>query len=259
MIETQDNTVSDDLVEKIKKLLRLATSTNEHEASLALERCKKLATEYDIELSSIDVWDEKKKLDEIISKNELNLNSKRKSVCSKTVVWLILKHFNCRVIHSGSRYYGQKITFIGKKKDIEISTYVYGYLNNLFMDLWREYKERTNANTQIRESYVYGLYKGLNEKLTDAKQKTEVEKFTQIEQEKGTEEVNKIKGNYSLMIISDSKRLDEKVDEFFPRCRTVKTKLKPIRNFNALEDGRQKGKTINIVRGIGFNSGKTLT
>lgn len=253
MLNTANNLVSESLVEKIKKLLRLASSTNEHEASLALEKCRALATEYDIDISGIDAWTDKIKENEVIEKNHIDLDQRRKSISSRFVCWLIQKHFGCRIIYHGSRNSKWRIYFIGKKRDIETGIYVYGYLNTLFMELWHKYRKDKNARTQVRGSYIYGLYSGLDGKLTEAQKQAEKQKFEEIKTEKGETEGARIKGNYSLMVVTNREKLDKALKDYFPDVKSGASWQSNLRDGNVLQDGISMGRTININKGITYN------
>ncbi len=56
MLTTSDNQVCPAVVEKVKKLMRLASSDNQAEAELALQRARNMALEANLDLACIDAW-----------------------------------------------------------------------------------------------------------------------------------------------------------------------------------------------------------
>lgn len=259
MIETQQNTISDSLVNKIRGLLRLTKSNNQHEAELAMQRAKALCVKYDLDLASIDPNKTKNTEEPIIKGDNVSLG-KRMCVCQKWVSNLLQCHFNVKIIYFGNRRYGQHIVFVGRKRDIDIATYLNEFLNREFLELWRQYyvKNKPMVTLEHRGGYIAGLATGLGEKISESQKNTEEETFDQIEYERGNEGMEQVKNIYALAVINHRKKLSEKVDELFPRLRSIKVGSSP-HNWNSYNDGRAKGRTININRPLGFSQRNGLT
>jgi hypothetical protein len=235
------------LVDKIAKLLRLSESPNQHEAELALSKAKQLAVENDIDLASVST---NTMPEETYEKDAVTFG-KRKPVTGKFVIWIVESHFNVSVVGSGSRENGTQINFIGKTSDIQIAIYVFNFLSQTFMSLWHKYQDDTDCSARSRGSYFYGLYQGLDEKLTAARVRAESAKFSELEVTKGAEASAEIKNIYALMVVSKKEKLNNAVEKYFPRIRRTHTTVR-LHNDYALAQGRIDGRKIDIKPSLGM-------
>lgn len=254
--------ISDSLVEKIRKLLALSSNLNDskEQAELAMKKAVELATQSGINLATIQVFENKKSEDPIIKGEEISLG-KRKSVCQKYIAWLLQNHFHVKVIYEGGRYTGNSLILIGLKKDIEVATYIQGYLNQEFMRLWHQYRKANPAvQTSQRNSYLWGLYEGLTTKLKNQESETESETFSTMESNQGVETTTKIKECYAVTKVSHKKRLEKSLEDFYPRLHTIS---RSYTNYNhsesARESGFNAGKNISLRKGINAGCGGRLT
>ncbi len=249
--------ISEQLVSKIKKLLALGKSDNINEASLAMEKAQKLCLEHDIDLCSINI-DTPAKTQEPIIQESID-QKKRLGTVQKYISWLLNKHFNVKVIYTGNRYFGRQINLIGKKIDIELARYIQSYLSDLLPKLWHEYYHSTpGVRLDEKHSYIYGLYQGICEKLRESKEKVKEEKFELVGAQRGEEVKERLKQNYSLMVISDHDRINQKVEEYYPNLRSNKIYV-DFSSHDALQDGKEKGRKISLNRPIGNSSNKYLS
>ena len=241
------NTISSPLLDKIAKLLRLSASPNQHEAELALSKAKQLAVENDIDLASVstDTMPE-----EIYEKDTVTFG-KRKPVTGKFVIWIVEAHFNVSIVGSGSREEGKRINLIGKTNNIQIAIYVFHFLSQTFMSLWHKYQKDSDCSARSRGSYFYGLYQGLDEKLTAARVQAESAKFSELEDTRGAEASAEIKNTYALMVVSNKQKLSSAVEKYFPRIRTTNTTFR-LCNDSALSQGRIDGRNIEIKPSLGM-------
>lgn len=92
---------------------------------------------------------------------------------------------------------------------------------------------------------------GLDGKLRQAKETAEKNKFDSLAQERGTENTEVIKNNYSLMVISNKEKLQSEVEKFYPNLRKSQASKVNLNNYKALIDGINDGQKIEINRGIG--------
>lgn len=252
------NDIPDSLVEKIKKLLRLSTSENEFEASQALNRAKKLCIENDIQMASIEAFEPSKQQEPVI-KGQATGIEKRLPLTDRYCVHIIQDHFKCKIIYSGSRWSGRQVTFVGKKSDVEICQYMYGYLNQTFQTLWKKYyNSHDNVRLEERGSFFYGLQVGLSKKLEESNQRAETEKFQEIETEKGAAIVEEVKNNYALMRITDEKRVDDGVKQFYPHLKSRSLSYIPTGSRNAYNDGVSQGRKISLHKPLAPGNQTTL-
>jgi pyruvate/2-oxoglutarate dehydrogenase complex dihydrolipoamide acyltransferase (E2) component len=239
-----ENNIPDSLIQKLQKLLRLGNSDNPNESDLAMQKAQKLATEYNVDLAAIQLYDKSKSVEKI-ERSDIDLEAARKSVTQHGVTRILTDYFNVKVLYSGGRYNGVKLILIGTKTDIEFATYLNGYLNNEFMRRWQNFKKKTSARTQERNSFIYGLERGLAEKLESSKKQAEAEKFASY----GID-ASAVENQYALMVVNHKERLEQALGEMFPHLR--KATSRSFRYFgDAFSSGKAEGKTINTNRAIG--------
>lgn len=241
----------------IKKLLRLATSSNQNESEQAMKRAQKMALENQIDISILDAFEEDKIKEEYV-KTDIETN-KRFSVCQRYINHLMGRYCGVTVLLTGNRYYGRQIILIGKKSDVEFATYVNDYLNKSFMASWRSYQKEFKIKTCERSSYLLGLFRGLDAKMTENKQEVIINKFEQLKKEKGIDpEISK--SRYALTVKTDIENLEQAVNFHFPKVRSVKSKIS-CRNYSpsSLQAGMERGKQLNISRGLKENKILVLT
>ena len=103
------------IIEKIKKLLALANSCNEHEAALAAGHAQRLLSEHNLAMADIDAAHQPDKADSI------------ETIVSKSLPkWLrhlssgVGSAFDCQAIHHPAT---GKMTFIGVGADVQVAVY----------------------------------------------------------------------------------------------------------------------------------------
>ena len=246
--------IPDSLVSKLQKLLRLGNSDNPNESDLALTKAKQLAVENGIDLAAIQLYDKTKPVEKI-ERQDVILESARKSITQHSVTRILQNHFNTKILYSGGRYQGVRLIFIGTKTDIEFAVYLNSYLNGEFMRRWRNYYKKTpGARLEERNSFIYGLESGLREKLNAATQTAQKDKLASY-----GEQATAIGNQYALMVVNHKERLEQAVKDMFPKLGKAYGG-KTSRHFNdAFQSGKTEGKTINTNRALGNNSRLTLS
>lgn len=237
------NHIPDNLIEKIRKLLALSSNnSSQGEAELALQKAKELAVRHDIELTSIEVFSGVKKEESVLKSNPIDMGA-RESVCQKFINMILQNHFNVRVIYSGSRAWGRRLTIVGKKSDMEIAAYIHFFLNNEFMRLWHKYREQNpSVITMERNSFLWGIYMGFTDKLKKAAQDAENQAFTEMQGT--TEQVGMVKNQYALAKITNSEQLDKALKVFYPNLKTTNRSAAGIHSILAQRAGYAAGQTI---------------
>ena len=248
-METQD-----EVVEKIKKLIRLTSSDVPAERESALLKARELCLKNELDISEIEAWGETKPAKESIDRTDLEMGN-RMPISQKFISWLIQNHFNCKIIYCGRRYSGRRIVLIGKKSDVEIAAFINEFLNREFMIRWHEERNKNNFRTEERNSFFWGVYNGLDQKLKQTKSKFTESYVSNIRTDKGEDAANQVSQNYALMKISDEKRIDEEVKRHFPKLASRGSYLSSgIHSQNAMDRGCKVGRTINLNRPISSGS-----
>lgn len=242
--------IPENIIERVRKLLRLSESTNENEAQLALAAAQRYANEYALDLACLATGEEEKQEEYV--KEDIATGTSRRSVTHNYVCWILQNHFNVKVLNSGqTRFFGVQIHLIGQKTDVEIAKYVYGYLTHTFMELWRDYKAKNNTPTTLRDSFLYGCYNGLNKKLADSKENDKKEKFDGVERILGADSRNQAESKYALMVIKKKDGLENAVCSFFPKLRKGGSRGYRNHNSSVFNDGVSSGSRISLNKAIG--------
>ena len=249
-----NSNISDVVVDKIRKLLALAQNNdNECQAEAALLKAQELAIRSEIDLATIEVFQDKKAEEEIVKGDNISLNGAREMVCQKFIYWILQSHFKVRIIRSGGRAWGRYITFLGTKTDIQIATYVNSFLQNEFMRLWHNYrKENPSVKTTHRNCYWMGVYHGLDKKLESQKTKVQEDIFDSMSLMKTGEEVSKVRSCYALAVRSQEDKLAKAMAALYPHLKKSTTyRLGGHQDKEISDDGFGDGQRINIHNPIG--------
>ena len=168
-----------DYKEKIRKLLALAESNNEHEARAALLKAKELMAEHKIE--EIDIKDiQKKEVKRIVTEYEY---TKRGEWWIGALANIIAENYCCR--SAGSKYFGgqkRKIIFIGLDGDVDICANIFAYAVNSARACGKSYLKNLRGwqnfsyaeKNQIKNSYALGFTKGVRSAFEEQKQANEI-------------------------------------------------------------------------------------
>lgn len=153
------------ILSRIRKLLALAESHNEHEAALAMSRAKELMEKYELELA-----DEEQEF----RYGFLGKPRKQRAAVEQIIASILVRHFHVRVIWIPSQFIvaERKVWLMelsGTTTNMEVATYVYEYLMRELEYLWlthRRRNPRSKGKTMKRE-YQLGVLQGFGQKLEE--------------------------------------------------------------------------------------------
>lgn len=159
------------IIEKIKKLLALANSSNEHEAALAAGHVQRLLSEHNLVMADIEAADKPDKADKVET-----------TVSKSLPKWLrhlsagVSSAFDCQAIHHPAT---GKLTFIGVGADVQVAAYTFAYLYRTVRKLCAGYmKQHVSSSLAsryrelMRQSYYLGAVTTVNAGLREQKVKT---------------------------------------------------------------------------------------
>lgn len=161
------------VIEKIRKLLALSNSCNEHEAALAASHAQRLLSEHNLAMA------------DIITKQKPEKADKIETAAAKTLPkWLrhltaaVSNAFDCQVVHHPVN---GKLTFIGVGADVQIAAYTFSYLDRSVRKLCADYMKQHATSAVIgrhrelmRQSYYLGAVSTINRMLEAQKKETPV-------------------------------------------------------------------------------------
>lgn len=153
---------------KLGKLLNLAKSANENEATLALTKAKELREKYNLQdlkpISETDIY-----------VHTIRTGRKRLNQTYTYLVKIITSHFGVKAIFSCEYNYQhdqefKSIEIIGTAKDIVIADYIFSFLRRSVDNLWTQYKlSLKTSSIRHQNSYKLGVLVGFEKKLNDNK------------------------------------------------------------------------------------------
>jgi hypothetical protein len=202
------------VADKVRKLLSLANSSNEHEANAAAEQAHRLMLKHN--LTAMD-------LEEPPSYSNDTIELRSRPIHMKFVACVLSKHFHVRLTTNAV---GLRI--FGTKENVEIAQYMYAFLSRTYQDLWKQYRIETGAGRGSMQAYYQGVTWGLLDKL-EAQTKD-------VEQETG------------LVVVEDPE-LKNYVDKMVPHLRKVR-KLRIRKDACATSSGMSDGSKIQLRHGV---------
>ena len=154
------------LIERVRKVLALSRSANEHEARLALETAVRIMNRHELERAEVE--------------NPLNaatyriisLARQRVHLYQRLIASLLSRHFNVRLIHS--RIYDPEVDavyrsfeILGRRDSVEIAEYCYHFLENRLASLWNVHRQGFSGMARgLKNSYYCGVLQGFEQNLT---------------------------------------------------------------------------------------------
>lgn len=209
-----------EIVEKVRKLLRLAQSANPHEAALAMERAMSVAAKHRIDVAALDLDPE---IERIL--HERFPVGERISYIAKLTLNVVVAFFNVEVIVARP-----EAIFVGTATDVAIAQYVHGFLSGTCRRALMEFERsrRRKPSESRRKNFCAGFIYGVRHQLDQARQKLAVED-----------------SKYALVLTSQQKRREAYAAGLFPKTRAL-DRPKTRRNHNAVMTGFSRGLETSI-------------
>lgn len=245
-----------ELLDKVRKLLALSTSSNEHEAALAAAKAQELVLKYNLDLSMLG----KGRVDE---KEETVLHDYQtlEEVLDSRTEWTarlafaVAKGNLCDLVITG---YNSGFCWIGKKSNIEIAQYIYSFfkfeLERIATEKWLQVLElkklqKSNPTYQIislslqgiseskwKVSFYLGAVKGIREKMEGEKKQLLLNS-----------------PNLSALVVYNDNAVDKYKNTMFPNLTSMRSTTNIYQQ--AFNSGHNAGKNLSSNRGV--NAGGT--
>lgn len=238
--------IPDSLIEKVKKILRLADTTRgatEAEAAVAWEKAQKLMMEHGLTMAGLNAHKsatDKSATDFNIVEVSMTLKSGERP--QHRFIYQILMHcFGIRIIRwkrtdPTTWKPVLKLAFMGTPEDVAIAEYVFTFIDRVMLKGYREWLDRTGAPNKASgwNGYFDGVASGYNAAYDKAKGAV-----AQAEN-----------ANAFALVLRDKKTA---VDRFFEQhhsdCKTSKPSSLQI-NRAAFGAGFVKGESLKIHRPV---------
>lgn len=147
---------SERVLEKIKKLLKLAESTNSHEAELATLKANQLLLRHHLDYHQLHD-DEELYMDRVLIKP--------RKEAKMMAIYEILKHFIVRpVLSFGKGSCALEVT--GSQTNVKLAHYVANFLDYELDHLWKSAQKETGlSGLRAKNSFFMGVAHGFDEKM----------------------------------------------------------------------------------------------
>lgn len=230
------------IVDKIQKLLALASSSNENEAKTAASMAQSLLVKYNLTMTDVEEDPEQKYHSEFVDTGRQRFDPAWKFIQS-----LLRDFFFVEIVQTKKRVRIDKDTvtywdstkvvncyvMFGQPHNVEIAKYIRDFLMRSFAELFKDYRKRTGAELGSRNSFYMGLFSGLHEQLKTTRQK--------VENETG------------LVVVEDAD-LKDFIDKNLGKVKSSPSKYVVSNDSQAMAEGYEAGKNLSIARGLGGGS-----
>ncbi len=153
------------VIEKVRKVLALAQSANEHEARLALETSVRLMRRHALEQREIDFQLED------VTYTIIPLGKTRVRQYQRLIASLLSRYFGVRLI-SSRRYDAaadssyRTFEIFGSRENVAVALHCYHFLDSRLSALWRDYRRaQPDSCGRSKGSYYCGVLHGFAETL----------------------------------------------------------------------------------------------
>ena len=227
----------DSIVEKIKKLLALSTSANEHEAGRAAQKAQELAFRYELELATIAGMGQGQTLE--YQSHGICLGDGKMLEWRRDLIWCLCRYNFCKAFSwSGSNRMG----IVGQRHNFEIvmglNDYLTSTLTRLVERAFVTYKMAggTDKATAYKNSWLRGAVVGIGQQLKEQRQQDQASS-----------------AGSALVVVKD-----EELSEAFESL-VGKTKKHSSSNVNShagFLQGRETGKSISLNAQVKGSNGQ---
>jgi len=209
---------SERIVEKVKKLLMLAQSSNAHEAELATLKANELLLRHNLEYL--------KDPEEPIYMDRLLLRKRKDTKLS--AIYSMLKHFIVKpVISQGKDSCCLEVS--GTLTNVKLAGYVANFLDQELDHLWEKARvEHGLSGLQAKNSFYLGVAEGFDQKMKASKMQ-----FSDVDQK-------------ALVVVEKQLEIDTQIIY----RRLGQSKSGHQRDHNANQAGKQKGLSLTIRNAV---------
>jgi len=161
--EEKRDEVSERMLDKVRKLLSLATSSNEFEALLAMNKVRELYAKYNLEETSAGKAS-------VFGHTIICHQKKRQESHYEVITGILVGHFFVKIISfklfdAKTGEYHRAIEMIGRRDNVLMAEYVYSFLLQQLEYQIREFAKVRRISKFERKSYRLGILEGFREKL----------------------------------------------------------------------------------------------
>jgi len=225
-----DSTAPEDkIMLRVKKLMALAQSRNQHEAEAAMAKAHEFIAKYNVDLLARD---ESRHFVSVFVgspalrhfREDYHLAGLLQDFYFVCGIWV-----SAYVMEKGKM--GRVLEIIGTVQNIRIAGYVYDFVKHFIDSRWHAYNKDKGLNRYRKTDFAAGIIEGFRSKL-----------------ELRTEKNKKITSKRALITIQDP-LLQEHIDYKYPHTVSVRGEALK-KDKHVLQDGIRAGKELVIFKGI---------
>lgn len=227
--------MTDTIIHKIKKLLALGESSNEHEAAAALSRAQELLASHSLTIDEVNGFEMEESIS--IETDDPLFDGANVALWKQWLASAIAKHvgvYNYTI--SGRRT--KKLALVGKPTAISVFKYMYSYATSELLRL--SIKKCKGLGRSYSNSWLTGAVTGINSKLSELTK---------------TEDTNLKMG---LVKLNDEYDKAKSFAEGSLKLRKVTQSCSSRINHHAYADGYNTGTALNFAKGSVNKSIQTI-
>lgn len=229
----------EEIVEKVKKLLKLSGSSNTNEAASAAAKAQELMDRFEIEIAALQSESPK---DTIIKENIEEHNDFEQGGRIERWRGFILNAL-CKTNHCSTyilreKYEKTSFRVIGRKTDIQTVRYMYNSLIQVVEDLSFHYR---GSGRKFIASYKAGAASAIANKIIISKEQTKAMVYQEASQQ-GTQALMRVDNAMAIL-----KQKDFEMEEYLRNLNlNLKRTQARISNSSGFSTGYQDGQGVNI-------------
>lgn len=152
------------VIDKVRKLLALGQSDNEHEAALALQRAQALLERHRLDFASLA--EAEQLVHRSIDTGAAALPAHRKAICTLLEAGFGVRVICASIYHPQSESLTKTIELLGAEEAVAIAEHCYHFLEDRLEVLWAKNRRRfAGTGRTARKSYFLGVLAGFREQL----------------------------------------------------------------------------------------------
>ncbi len=153
----------DKMMVRIKKLMSLAQSRNQHEAEAAMTKAHELVDKYNMDLIRLE--EGRNFVSVFLGKPMLRRfrEEHRLAYLLGEFYYVYVLWVSTYVMDKGKM--GRVLEISGTEKNVKIASYVYDFVNRFIESQWREYNKKKGLNRYRRTDFALGVLEGFEQKL----------------------------------------------------------------------------------------------
>ncbi len=150
-------------LQRVEKLLALAGSSNQHEATLAMQKANVIIEKYNI--VRLMETERSEFTYTIINRKKKQIAAYQRRICSILIEFFQVKVVVAQLYDPLSHETHRTIELFGAQEHVTIAEYCYYFLENRLSSLWDKLKVTGGNARRRKKSYYLGILDGFYEKL----------------------------------------------------------------------------------------------